>query len=174
MNEVEVVEIVPNNYGVKLREFEQLIQASALKFALKLSSNMSIPRKFVYDSIGDYKEYMVTAYMEGIKNVIVPLLVEDKDKDVVEGFIQIGSSAFCNVETEWKFDSMLRDSDFVRPVIKFPIGVQKEKFEDKRTKPKKRCVTNFNKIKTVNIVVSTVDRALFQNDILNKAFRNFY
>lgn len=132
-----------NNAGVNLRQFEELIQASALKFAVNLASNMAIPRNYVFEVIGDFRKYIVAAITEGIKNVIVPILVKNTDKDQVVAFIQICNSAFCDIETEAILDSTLNKANLLKPIRKFPIGFHKEELEES---------LNISAIRGVNIV----------------------
>lgn len=88
-NENNEGECAPNNGGVNLRLFEELIQASALKFAVKFCSNMAIPRSSVFEIIEYFRKYMVAAFTQGIKDVIGPLIVEDTDKYQVDAFLQM-------------------------------------------------------------------------------------
>ncbi len=117
-------ESVSNNGGIALRQFELSIHDSALKFATKLSSDMTIPRSTVFQIIEDIRTYVLPAFTEGIKNVILPK-VQNTDIDQVAAFVQLCDSTFCYVDTEYKLDSSLKEKDLIDSIKKFPIGVMK-------------------------------------------------
>lgn len=127
ISELNASRSVRNISGVTLRKFEEIINESSLKFTIKLSSNMGVPRKLIFDIIGDFQKNLVTAFVEGIRNVILPLVDDNRDKDHIEAFAEICSSAFTCTETEFKFDSFLQKSDLISSLTKFPIGVNVEK-----------------------------------------------
>lgn len=120
--------------------FEESIHASALKFALKLSSDPTLPRKAVFNIIEDSQKFIVEEITDGIKNVIVPLITENADKYQIEGFLQICNRTFCYVETEHKLDSTLTALDLISPIRKFAIGAHTENLLKKTSITKQRYV----------------------------------
>ncbi|KAJ6624613.1 hypothetical protein Bhyg_16725, partial [Pseudolycoriella hygida] len=74
-------------------------------------------------------EIIVPALIDGIENVILPLVEENYAKKHVEAFAQVCRSAFGYVDTEYKFDSTLRKSDLICSARKFPIGAAVENYK---------------------------------------------
>lgn len=120
--------------GKRLRLFEESIQAGALKLAVILSSNMAFPRKTVFEIIEYVRQNIINAFAEGVKDVIFPVIDESRDKKLVDAFIQLCESTFCNVETESKLDNTLtlENVDLLNPIRKYPIGVKNPSNEEDR------------------------------------------
>ncbi|KAJ6642692.1 hypothetical protein Bhyg_07646, partial [Pseudolycoriella hygida] len=120
---------IPDDGGVKLRHFEESIRESALKFTLEFSSDMILPRNFTYKIIEECKK-ILTVIVDGVETIFLPLLTQNSDKELAQGFSKICNSMFSGVETEHRLDENLKKAGLMGPLTKFPIGVYHETSEN--------------------------------------------
>lgn len=89
-----------------IAQYRKLIQDIAFDFALGLAKNMNVPRNAVFEVIENVKK-LLRSIGACVKEVVNPLLKEDKMHEFENVIWTMINDSFENVETEHKFDKRL-------------------------------------------------------------------
>lgn len=108
--------IEANHTQRNLLQFESKVNKMALDFICELSSNMNIPRNYVFEIVDKFKSFFSAIILEGHSEFVKPF-VSSVEQSNVEYYIQICKDPFRKVKTECRLDSILEKADLVGPLV---------------------------------------------------------
>lgn len=95
-----------------VEKYRELTHEAAFNLAMKLAKNMSVPRNSVFE-VMKYVQIFLTSIGEGMKEVVIPLLKEDKVHEFDDIVSVIINDSFRNVDTEHNLDKCLSDEKLI-------------------------------------------------------------